>query len=319
MTQAKAVSNYSNPSSPTWRPPTTATTRRCCSTTGRLRLRRRGREPLRHQGTAWSTRPTCRPARSTASRATRFAICQGPGLKWWKSASRATRSTSPTGLLHRHRRRGHADPRTRPRRDRPRFAQADHRKIQSLLRHRQRTQPKYAEWQGDEGLSIMRQRNPKAVVELTAEGPAGPGVYPTRRWRCGQTTRASSSTARAGRGQCPYCGTQYRLKAGELRALTPGKIPLAGHRLQWIGDAVMSQPLLTQLASAARGAERVSWHCPGWRRCTARCRRFADTVIELPFAHGRLDWAARRRIAAGCAAWLPTPPTCCQNSLKAAL
>ena len=30
MTQAKAVSNYTNPSSPTWKPPTMATTRRCC-------------------------------------------------------------------------------------------------------------------------------------------------------------------------------------------------------------------------------------------------------------------------------------------------
>ena len=65
---------------------------------------------------------------------------------------------------------------------------------------------------------------------------------------------------------------------------------------QWIGDAVMSQPLLARLA--ARG-ERVTvaalpWVAPVYRACAE-----VSEVIELPFAHGRLDWAARRRFAAG--------------------
>ena len=65
---------------------------------------------------------------------------------------------------------------------------------------------------------------------------------------------------------------------------------------QWIGDAVMSQPLLARLA--ARG-ERVTvaalpWVAPVYRACAE-----VSEVIELPFAHGRLDWAARRRAAAG--------------------
>ena len=65
---------------------------------------------------------------------------------------------------------------------------------------------------------------------------------------------------------------------------------------QWIGDAVMSQPLLARLAG--RG-ERVTvaalpWVAPVYRACAE-----VAEVIELPFAHGRLDWAARRRIAAG--------------------
>ena len=64
---------------------------------------------------------------------------------------------------------------------------------------------------------------------------------------------------------------------------------------QWIGDAVMSQPLLARLH--ARG-ERVTvaalpWVAPVYRACAE-----VAEVIELPFAHGRLDWAARRRIAA---------------------
>ena len=65
---------------------------------------------------------------------------------------------------------------------------------------------------------------------------------------------------------------------------------------QWIGDAVMSQPLLARLA--ARGEHitvaALPWVAPVYRACTE-----VAAVIELPFAHGRLDWAARRRIAAG--------------------
>ncbi len=65
---------------------------------------------------------------------------------------------------------------------------------------------------------------------------------------------------------------------------------------QWIGDAVMSQPLLARLA--ARGARitvaALPWVAPVYRACAE-----AADVIELPFAHGRLDWAARRRIATG--------------------
>ena len=50
-------------------------------------------------------------------------------------------------------------------------------------------------------------------------------------------------------------------------------------------------------AGRARRAARPSPRCPGSRRSSARCRR-SPRSIELPFAHGRLDWAARRRVAA---------------------
>ncbi len=64
---------------------------------------------------------------------------------------------------------------------------------------------------------------------------------------------------------------------------------------QWIGDAVMSQPLLARLAG--RG-ERLTvaalpWVAPVYRAMGGACQ-----VVELPFAHGRLDFKARRRLAA---------------------
>ncbi len=84
---------------------------------------------------------------------------------------------------------------------------------------------------------------------------------------------------------------------------------------QWIGDAVMSQPLLARLA--ARG-ERITvaalpWVAPVYRACSE-----VAGVIELPFAHGRLDWAARWRIAAGLRSQFDVAYVL-PNSLKSAL
>jgi len=64
---------------------------------------------------------------------------------------------------------------------------------------------------------------------------------------------------------------------------------------QWIGDAVMSEPLLARLA--ARG-ETLTVAALPWVAPVYRAMPQVREVIELPFAHGRLDWAARRRIAA---------------------
>lgn len=64
---------------------------------------------------------------------------------------------------------------------------------------------------------------------------------------------------------------------------------------QWIGDAVMSEPLLARLA--ARG-EALSVAALPWVAPVYRAMPQVREVIELPFAHGRLDWTARRRIAA---------------------
>ena len=65
---------------------------------------------------------------------------------------------------------------------------------------------------------------------------------------------------------------------------------------QWIGDAVMSEPLLARLA--ARGEQLTVAALP-WVAPVYRAMPQVGDVIELPFAHGRLDWAERRRVAAG--------------------
>jgi heptosyltransferase II len=64
---------------------------------------------------------------------------------------------------------------------------------------------------------------------------------------------------------------------------------------QWIGDAVMTEPLLATLA--ARGESLAVAALP-WVAPVYRAMSQVGEVIELPFAHGRLDWSARRRIAA---------------------
>ena len=63
---------------------------------------------------------------------------------------------------------------------------------------------------------------------------------------------------------------------------------------QWIGDAVMSEPLLARLA--ARG-ETLSVAALPWVAPVYRAMPQVSEVIELPFAHGRLDWGARKQIA----------------------
>lgn len=63
---------------------------------------------------------------------------------------------------------------------------------------------------------------------------------------------------------------------------------------QWIGDAVMSEPLLARLA--ARGESLAVAALP-WVAPVYHATPQVGEVIELPFAHGRLDLVARRRLA----------------------
>jgi heptosyltransferase II len=65
---------------------------------------------------------------------------------------------------------------------------------------------------------------------------------------------------------------------------------------QWIGDAVMAEPLLATLAE--RG-ERVAVAALPWVAPVFAAMTEVAETIELPFAHGRLDWRARRRVAGG--------------------
>ena len=84
---------------------------------------------------------------------------------------------------------------------------------------------------------------------------------------------------------------------------------------QWIGDAVMSQPLMAALA--ARGEELTVAALP-WVAPVYRAMPEVHDVIELPFAHGRLDLRARWRLGR---AWRGRfdSATVLPNSMKAAL
>jgi uncharacterized Zn-finger protein len=62
---------------------------------------------------------------------------------------------------------------------------------------------------------------PKAVVEVSAKDLQGPGVVfcpnPKMPLWSGHP-RVFIDVATTGEGKCPYCGTVYRLKAGEAVA-----------------------------------------------------------------------------------------------------
>ncbi len=63
---------------------------------------------------------------------------------------------------------------------------------------------------------------------------------------------------------------------------------------QWIGDAVMSEPLLRALA--ARG-ERLTVLALPWVAPVYRAMSTVTEVIEAPFQHGGLQWRERRAMA----------------------
>ena len=84
---------------------------------------------------------------------------------------------------------------------------------------------------------------------------------------------------------------------------------------QWIGDAVMTEPLLRRLA--ARG-ERLTVAALPWVAAVYRLMPQVSEVIELPFAHGDLQWQARRTLARRIRDRFDTAYVC-PNSLKSAL
>jgi heptosyltransferase-2 len=63
---------------------------------------------------------------------------------------------------------------------------------------------------------------------------------------------------------------------------------------QWIGDAVMSEPLVRTLA--ARG-ERIGVVALPWVAPIYRSMAGVSEVIEAPFRHGGMQWQARRAMA----------------------
>ena len=84
---------------------------------------------------------------------------------------------------------------------------------------------------------------------------------------------------------------------------------------QWIGDAVMTEPLMRRLH--ARG-ERLTVGALPWVAPVYRAMPQVAEVIEFPFAHGGLQWQARRRLARELKGRFDTAYVC-PNSLKSAL
>jgi len=60
---------------------------------------------------------------------------------------------------------------------------------------------------------------------------------------------------------------------------------------QWIGDAVMTEPLMARLC--ARG-ERLTVAALPWVAPVYRAMPGVHEVVELPFRHGALQWSERR-------------------------
>ena len=84
---------------------------------------------------------------------------------------------------------------------------------------------------------------------------------------------------------------------------------------QWIGDAVMSEPLVRALA--ARG-ERISVVALPWVAPVYRAMGGVTEVIEAPFKHGGLQWRERRALARELHGRFANAYVC-PNSFKSAL
>ncbi|MFZ9544167.1 MAG: lipopolysaccharide heptosyltransferase II [Hylemonella sp.] len=84
---------------------------------------------------------------------------------------------------------------------------------------------------------------------------------------------------------------------------------------QWIGDAVMTEPLLRRLA--ARG-ERLTVGALPWVAPVYRAMPQVAEVIEFPFAHGGLQFKARRALARQLTGRFEVAYVC-PNSLKSSL
>jgi heptosyltransferase-2 len=84
---------------------------------------------------------------------------------------------------------------------------------------------------------------------------------------------------------------------------------------QWIGDAVMTEPLLRRLR--ARG-ERLTVGALPWVAPVYQAMSQVERVIEFPFAHGGLQWSARRSMARELLGRFDRAVVC-PNSLKSAL
>ena len=179
-----------------------------------------------------------------------------------------------------------------------RLARADHREDpERVLRHRQRPQSEVRRM-AEQGLTMT---TPVATIEVTgAADLEGPGVVfcPNPKMRCGARTRASSSTwsppAKASARTAARCTAEGRREALITRTRIDDPDRRREHRPPgssgWGGrddrdDALVDHRAAVdrrrgdvraaaRAARAARRAARRSPRCRGSRRSTARCRRW---------------------------------------------
>ena len=85
----------------------------------------------------------------------------------------------------------------------------------------------------------------------------------------------------------------------------------------WVGDAVMSQPLLARLAAQACGPIDVL--APGWVLAVYRRMAEVGATLDNPFAHGEVALGARWRFARQLAKHRYQRAVVLPNSLKSAL
>ncbi len=86
----------------------------------------------------------------------------------------------------------------------------------------------------------------------------------------------------------------------------------------WVGDAVISQPLLTLLRRQNPGAA-IDVLAPTWVGPIYQRMSEVDAVIASPFAHGELAWGRRRALATGLKANPYRQCIVLPNSMKSAL
>ena len=86
----------------------------------------------------------------------------------------------------------------------------------------------------------------------------------------------------------------------------------------WIGDALMAQPLLT-LVAQADPAGTIVVLAPRWVAPVLRAMPEVDDVIETDLAHGALQWSARRALARTVGAQRFDRAFVLPNSFKSAL
>lgn len=97
-------------------------------------------------------------------------------------------------------------------------------------------------------------------------------------------------------------------------------MPMAGPRSlviapQWIGDAVMTEPLIARLR--ARG-EHITVAALPWVAPVYRAMAGLAAVVDLPFQHGALQWAERKMLGKTWRGHFDRAYVC-PNSLKSAL